>query len=257
MPSVLVIDDHGATLETFSAILRASGFDSAVASSGSEGILLATARSFDVLVIDLRLPDMSGIDVVRQLKRSGITARMVIVTAFPALDSSFEAGAAGADGYVDGPLWGEDVVDVVFQALNGPLPIQSVPTDPDYPSGCMTSHREPPLDPRVREVMRLIDEQFGRAWSMNELAARVDLSESRLRHLFHRCLNLSVTEYVMQRRLQAAARCLITTSENVRQIAYRVGFQSFSLRDFRRAFRARFGLPPIRYRAHYGRAHLS
>ena len=256
MPSVLIIDDHDATLETLSAILQASGFETAVASSGANGVILATARSFDVLLIDLRLPDISGIDVVRRLKRSGVSGRMVIVTAFPELDSSFDAGAAGADGYVDGPLWGEDVVSVVSQALNGPFPVQQLLRGSNPRSGRITSQRASTLDPRVREVMRLIDEEFGRSWSMDELAARVELSPSRLRHLFSECLSVSVTEYLMQRRLQEAARCLLTSSENIRQIAYRVGFKSLSLRDFRRAFRARFGVSPIEYRERQDRGRL-
>jgi DNA-binding NarL/FixJ family response regulator len=78
------------------------------------------------MLVDLRLPDTSGIDVVRELKISGVSALtlMVIMTAFPALDSSFDAGTAGADGYVDGLLSGDDVVSVVTQALEGVLPVR-------------------------------------------------------------------------------------------------------------------------------------
>jgi FixJ family two-component response regulator len=72
-----------------------------------------------VILVDLRLPDMSGIDVVRVLRSRGMEACTVVVTAFPSVESSFDVAVAGADGYVDGPLFGEEVVDVVTQACSG------------------------------------------------------------------------------------------------------------------------------------------
>ena len=58
MASVLIIDDHQGTLDTYSTILRLAGFETATASNGRAGIDLATSRGFDVHLVDLRLPDM-------------------------------------------------------------------------------------------------------------------------------------------------------------------------------------------------------
>ena len=108
-------------MDTYSTILRLAGFEVATASNGGAGIDLASSRAFDVHLVDLCLPDMSGIEVVRDLKLSGVSDALVVVTAFPALESSFDAAAAGADGYVDGPLFEEDVIAVVDQALTVPF----------------------------------------------------------------------------------------------------------------------------------------
>jgi AraC-like DNA-binding protein/CheY-like chemotaxis protein len=254
MTSVLIVDDHPAAVQAYSIVLRNAGFETATAATGREGIALASARSFDVLLVEERLPDISGIDLGRELKRRAVGGRLVIVTAFPKLDSSFEAGASGVDGYVQGPLLGEEVIEVVTQALKGQFPVRHpgrcAVCDENGPS---TPASAPVLDRRLREVMRSIDSDLAKPWSVEELAASVDLSESRLRHLFDASLGMSVTRYIRERRLQAAARRLITTTSSVGQIAYAVGFKSLSLADFGRAFRNRLRMSPAEYRARYGR----
>jgi AraC-like DNA-binding protein len=249
---VLIIDDHKGSLDTYSTVLRLAGFETAAATTGHEGLTTARALAFDVIIVDLRLPDLSGIDVVRELRRDGTGARMIIVTAFPTIESSFDASAAGADGYVDGPLFGEEVIDLVRDALNGANPVRhpSRRSGSDQ-AGELNLPFDLVIDPRVREVIRLIDADLAKSWSVSELATRVGLSESRLRYLFDSCLGVSVAAYIRERRLQHVARRLSTTFDDVQQIANSVGFGSTSLRDFRRAFGERFGMSPTTYRAQY------
>jgi AraC-like DNA-binding protein len=248
--SILIIDDNPGTVETYSTVLRLAGFRTAVATTGEERLALALAGSFDVILVDLRLPDMSGIDVVRELTCRGTGACTVVVTAFPTVESSFDVAAAGGDGYVDGPLFGEEVIDVVAQAGSGLRPVRHPRTRVSADNLHVANVLAPPvIDPRVKEVTRAIDSDLARPWRIGDLAARVNLSESRLRHLFHASLGLSISHYVSERRLQLAARHLIITSDSVRQIAFALGFNSCSLRDFRRSFKKRFGMAPIEYRA--------
>jgi two-component system, response regulator YesN len=248
--SVLIIDDHQGTLDTYSTLLRLAGFDTSTATTAQDGIDLALSRPFDVLLVDLRLPDISGTEVVRALKLKHIGARIVIVTAFPTLDSSFDAARTGADGYIDGPLFGDDVVNVCVQAVNGPLPVR-------LPSRQLASEStDPPnaasvLDPRIREVIRIIDADLGHCPALPELAAQVGLGESTLRHLFHASMGLSLTKFRTERRLQLAAQRLTTSHELVGHIAAEVGWQT--LPEFRKAFRQRFGMSPRAYRAGWWR----
>jgi transcriptional regulator GlxA family with amidase domain len=104
------------------------------------------------------------------------------------------------------------------------------------------------VDPRVQEVKRLIEDELDTSRPVSELALRVEWSESSLSHRFHACVGMSVTEYRTERRLQEAARRLVTTHQSVSQIAYGVGYRSGSLSDFRRDFAERFGMSPKEYR---------
>lgn len=252
-PTVLIIDDHAPTVEAYSTVLRLAGFATTTALTGQNGVELAAMMRIDVALIDLNLPDQRGVDVVRKLRALGCGARMVIVTAFPSFESSFEASSAGADGYVDGPLFGDDVVDLVERARSGPWPVWH-PRGTQLAAGDSPSQSASAIDPRVREALRLIDANLARPWSNREVALIVGLSESRWRYLFEACMGTSMVAYIRERRLQEVARRLTSTIEDVRQIANNVGFRSMSLGDFRRAFRERFGVSPREYRSRYWRS---
>lgn len=211
----------------------------------------ALAAPFDVILVDLHLPDVCGIEVVQQLTARGITAPIIVVTAFPELESSFAAGCVGAAGYVEGPLFGEDVADVVHQALTGHLPVRhpgrrlegSAPREPEVASSC-DRRRYVTADPRVRQVMLTMEADP--TASIEELARTVGLSESRLRHLFSESVGIPISRFLTNRRLQLAAQLLRKTYERIGQIAHRIG-----VADFNRAFRVRFGMSPHAYRERF------
>lgn len=216
---------------------------------------MALTRVFDVCLVDLCLPDMSGIDVVRELKLRHVAGRAVIVTVFAEFESAFDAAAASADGYVDGMLFGDEVVEVVTQALAGPFPVRH-PTQRRAPELTEASHVDAAspsgIDSRIRQVLQRLDD-MDKCFSVSELAAQVEWSESSLSHRFQSSVGVSITEYRAERRLQEAALRLTTTYQPVRQIAYGVGYRSQSLADFRQDFRKRFGMSAKAYRARFWR----
>lgn len=122
MASVLVVDDDDGTRDSYERFLHLAGYETATAATGRAGVDLALARTFDVHVIDLRLQDMSGVEVVRTLRRRSVAGRIVIVTAFPTIDTSFAAATVGADSYVAGPLYGDDIVELVARTIAGLAP---------------------------------------------------------------------------------------------------------------------------------------
>jgi AraC-like DNA-binding protein/CheY-like chemotaxis protein len=253
-PSVLIIDDHAFTVKTYSTVLRLAGFRTVTAVTGRRGIELAASTDIDVGLVDLNLPDMRGVDVVRELRRLRCRAKLVIITAFPTLESSFEASASGADGYVDGLLFGDDVVDLVERARKGEWPLwRSRPPEGAGSASAVT----PRMDPRIREALRHIDANLPRPWSNAELAAVVGLSESRFRYLFEMSTGVPMAAYIREHRLQEVALRLTDSTDDVRQIADHFGFTSLSLGDFRRTFRRRFGLSPTAYRRRHWRGPLS
>jgi AraC-like DNA-binding protein len=246
MASVLIIDDYVSRTENFAKLLGVAGFDVATAYTGTEGVKEATKRGFDVILVHLKLPDAPGTEVVRRLRERGVHARTVILTMFPDLASSYDAARGGADGYVEGLLSPDELVDLVGRAMTGPLPVRrplrSVPEE-----GLIMG-----LELRIREALQIIEAELGSKLLAVELSARVGLSESRLRHLFQSEMAVSLHAYIVERRLARAADHLRSTQEHVRQIAYAVGFED--VRWFRDAFRKRFGMSPRHYRARHGRA---
>ena len=114
-PLVLIVDDNEKNLKLATDVLCANGFDALGATTGADGIELAAEHMPDVILMDLRLPDMDGTDAARQLAGDRRTARIPIV----ALTSLRLEGdvdwllAAGFAGYLEKPISVRDFADQV------------------------------------------------------------------------------------------------------------------------------------------------
>lgn len=105
-PLVLIVDDNRMNLKLARDLLRASGFRTLEAESGAGGIALATERLPDVILMDLRLPDMQGTDAARALAGVAQTARIpiVVLSAVPFEGDGEWLLAAGFAGYLEKPI---------------------------------------------------------------------------------------------------------------------------------------------------------
>ena len=105
-PLVLIVDDNEKNLKLARDVLRAAGLRTLEATSGAEGIALAAEELPDVVLLDLRLRDMDGADVARELRDGARTARIPVV-ALSALRPEGDVGwllAAGFAGYLEKPI---------------------------------------------------------------------------------------------------------------------------------------------------------
>jgi two-component system cell cycle response regulator DivK len=119
-PLVLIVDDSEKNRKLARDVLRVGGFQTMEAGSGAEAISLAGEHSPDVILMDLRLPDMDGIDVARTLGGWPRTAGIPVV----ALSSSLLGGgdwlqAAGFAGYLEKPISVRDFADQVRRYCGG------------------------------------------------------------------------------------------------------------------------------------------
>jgi two-component system cell cycle response regulator DivK len=106
VPLVLIVDDHEKNRKLARDVLRAAGLRTLEASRGDEAISVATDNRPDVILLDLRLPDMNGTEVARQL-RSGTETGEIPVVALSASAYAWSSDrllAAGFDGYLQKPI---------------------------------------------------------------------------------------------------------------------------------------------------------
>jgi CheY-like chemotaxis protein len=99
-PLVLIVDDNKQNLRLARDVLRAAGFRTLDAASGAQAIRLAAEHTPDLVLLDLRLPDMDGVDVVGEL--TGIPVVALSALQLPADDSKLRA--AGFAGYLEKPI---------------------------------------------------------------------------------------------------------------------------------------------------------
>lgn len=101
---ILVVEDNDALSAGLLAVLSADGYQVDRVASGVEAEAAVAANPFDVIILDLTLPDMDGLDVLRTLRGSGVAAPVLILTARGTLDDRIKGLDFGADDYLTKPF---------------------------------------------------------------------------------------------------------------------------------------------------------
>jgi PAS domain S-box-containing protein len=116
-PHVLIVDDDANMAGTVGDILAAKGFEPACALTGAEGLSRAAEQRFDVALIDLRLGDMSGMDVLRGIKSGSPGTECILLTGHATQRSAIDAIQVGAFGYFQKPFDMEQVLLSIQRAV--------------------------------------------------------------------------------------------------------------------------------------------
>ena len=114
---ILIIDDSTELRSLLESILPYSGYQTLSASTGEEGIELATKLHPDVILVDLELPDTTGLKVIEELNRRGITIPAIMITGYGSEGTAARALRLGAQGYLVKPFTTEEVLSSVEKAL--------------------------------------------------------------------------------------------------------------------------------------------
>lgn len=107
---VMVIDDEPVIRQMLAAYLVKAGYSVSQASSGLEAFEHLSKGDVDVAICDIKMPDISGIELVRRLTASGIDTTFIMMTAFASVDTAIEAIQAGASDYMIKPVRNEEVL---------------------------------------------------------------------------------------------------------------------------------------------------
>jgi two-component system response regulator RegX3 len=103
-PRVLVVEDEAPLARGLQDALRFQGYEADVASDGRAAIEAATRSRYDVLLLDVMLPEVSGFDVIRRLREAGVTTPTILLTAKGAEADRVRGIELGADDYVTKPF---------------------------------------------------------------------------------------------------------------------------------------------------------
>ena len=116
-PVMLVVDDDAGARGLLQEILQREGYDVTVAGRGSDALRLAQARAFDIVLSDVRLPDIDGIEVLRRLRKEHPDVTVILITAFATVEMAIRALHEGAYDYVRKPFQVEEVRRCVARAM--------------------------------------------------------------------------------------------------------------------------------------------
>lgn len=107
---ILIIDDEASLRHTLARILQRANFEVTTAASGQEGLALLGQQPFDLVYLDIRMPDMSGMEVLKLIHAALPELPVVLFTAQPDLSSALEALRQGAADYLLKPLQPGDMI---------------------------------------------------------------------------------------------------------------------------------------------------
>ena len=116
--AILVVDDEEVMRDVLLTLLTKEGYDVTLAQDGPEGLALARKRSFDAVILDVMLPEMGGLEVLDELKKSDPDLVVLMITAFASLETAITAMKKGAFDYVTKPFKHEEVLHILKNALN-------------------------------------------------------------------------------------------------------------------------------------------
>jgi DNA-binding NtrC family response regulator len=115
--SILVIDDDKSILRTFTRILQKTRCDIDVAETGREAIEKGEKRHYDLALVDVRLPDMDGTDLLAKMKDTMRDTVKIVITGFPSMEVGVKALDEGADAYLVKPVKPEDLLMLIEEKL--------------------------------------------------------------------------------------------------------------------------------------------
>ena len=115
--TILVVDDDKSILRTFTRILQKSGYKIETAETGKEAIEKADNGQYDLALVDIRLPDMDGTDLLAKLKKQLQNTIKIMITGFPSLETGVKALDEGADAYLVKPVKPQELLVLLEEKL--------------------------------------------------------------------------------------------------------------------------------------------
>ena len=115
--SVLVVDDEQRQREIYRDILQDEGYQTVTASSGESALHLVAQKRFDLVLTDLNLTGMTGIQLLTEILRADPTVAVVLITGYPSIESAIDATKRGVYQYLEKPVDRSRLLEVVNDAF--------------------------------------------------------------------------------------------------------------------------------------------
>ena len=115
---ILIVDDDETIRTTMKAILEDEGYVVDLASTGEEAIQLTMKTTYNVALLDIRLPDMEGVALLKLMRDNVPRTRKIMVTGYPSMQNAIAALNKNADAYLLKPLDNEKLLNLVREQLD-------------------------------------------------------------------------------------------------------------------------------------------
>jgi len=125
MAKILIVDDEHSILETLQMFMEEKGFSVLTADTGGKALLIFEKEQPRIVILDIRLPDMNGLDVLKSMMEKNFPSKIIMITAFQDMETTIMAMKRGAFDYIHKPL----DIDQVEQAVDRAVRILEIDRD--------------------------------------------------------------------------------------------------------------------------------
>ena len=173
---ILMIDDEEMVSQTIKRILTLNGYQSESALNGEEAKKQILGGFFNMALLDLKLPDINGIDLLKWIKRESPRTLIIVVTGYPSLDNAVEAINIGANAYIMKPINPKELLNFIEEKLR------------DQDNREMGVFDE--ILPNYLETI-----QDGNLWSVESISYKLKAPKLMVERISSFCANLGMVKY--------------------------------------------------------------
>ena len=242
-PRVLVIDDN-ADIRAYATALLGDEYDVMEASDGSEGLKKAVREVPDVVVCDVMMSGMDGLECCKYLKSDSLTCHIpvILLTAKTLDEHRAEGYAYGADAYLTKPFNG-NVLKARIKNLITNRKLMKIVFGNDAQQEPMKAVAQSAESLFVEKFRTIIQGNLGNSdLNVETISHEMGISRAQLYRKIKSITGISPNDIIREARMKRADRLLETTDKSVSEIAYEVGFSSPSY--FTKCYREFFGRTP-------------
>lgn len=239
-PTVLVIDDNNDVL-TYLSTLMGDSYTVITASNGKEGLAIANKRVPDIVVSDVMMPIMDGIELCRRLKTERATSHIpvLLLTARTLDQHKLEGYEGGADGYITKPFSGKLLLSRMNNILENRKRLREAVIDGEYE----TTKSNDADTKFINEFKKVVREQMSNSdLNVETVSEMLGLSRVQLYRKVKAMTGSTPVEVIRISRLRKARQLLSSSHKTVAEISYEVGFSSPSY--FTKCFKDYYGKIP-------------
>jgi signal transduction histidine kinase/ligand-binding sensor domain-containing protein/DNA-binding response OmpR family regulator len=263
-PVLLFVEDNE-ELRSFIKIILSDGFHVIEAGNGIEGFEIAKSQLPDIIITDLMMPEMDGLELARRIRTEVTTSHIpvVVLTAKTDLDTQVEALRRGADDFITKPFSSTYLRARIENILQQRRKLQELflSTLSEYkPSGAGKPYEvslpEPVIesydDKLMKNLMEVMEQNIDNSnLTVDELVTKVGIGRSVLFKKLKSLTGLAPIEFIREVRVKRAAQLIESGEFTISQVTYMVGCND--PRYFSRIFKHRFGITPSEYRDKHAR----
>lgn len=199
------------------------------AANGVEALNIAVEKKPDILITDIKMPLMDGLELIRRMREKELTTQLIIISGYADFEFAKEAMKYGVSHYVLKPIKSAELEEAVKACI---AKTHDVLNDSDSTGAA--------------QLISFIKLNYNKNMTLEELASRFNFSTKYLTHLVKKQTGKSFTDYITELRIEMAAALLRKTEMKIKEIASYVGYDDTQY--FHRVFKNKIGQTPAQYR---------